>query len=223
MAMGSNLQELYKKEKPLKKKVKDFNMILAGVGGEGVLLTSVIVSRAANIEGYDVRGTQIHGLSQRAGSMPCHLRFGKNVFSPMLGLGQADLIFGLEPVETARYCYYADKQKTDFFIDNYPFVPYLSRIRNEKYPTCEEIAKIIQPFAKNIVIADATNVCVSKFGNPLFGNIMSLGIVVSSGMLPLHAESVIKAIEDTVPRSLEENREAFRMGMEFNSKHKIEN
>ncbi len=215
MAMGRNIEKDFRKKAKLKRKVKQFNMLLAGVGGEGVLLTSVIIARAANMEGYDVRGTQIHGLSQRGGPTPVHVRFGKNLYSPMISLGEADLVFGLEPVETARYCYFASKNRTNFFIDNFPLVPFLTKTKGEKYPTAEEIKKMISPFAKNIVVADASNICVKKFGNPLFGNIMSLGIVVSSNFLPLHEESILKAIEETVPRSLDENIEAFKMGIEF--------
>ncbi len=87
------------------------NVLLTGVGGEGVLVTSVIIARAASFDGYYVRGTQFHGLAQRGGSIPTHVRFGKerDVRSPFIPRAHADLILGLEPIEAARACYFAGK------------------------------------------------------------------------------------------------------------------
>ncbi len=195
-----------------------FNMLMIGVGGEGILLTSVIVARAAGFEGHDVRGTQIHGLAQRGGSIPIHLRFGKGVYSPLIPRGSADTILALEPVEAARFCYFASKDRTSFLIDDYPLVPGLVKASGETYPEIDYIKRIIEPYAKDILVADASNVCVKKFNNALYGNIMTLGIAVSSGMLPLKEQSLIKALETTVPRNLKENIEAFRMGIEVGSK-----
>jgi indolepyruvate ferredoxin oxidoreductase, beta subunit len=216
MAMGSNLENFGNKHAA--KKVKQFNMLLAGVGGEGVLLTSVIIARAANLEGYEVGGTQLHGLAQRGGSTPVDIRFGRSVHSPLIPRGEADLIFGLEPIETARYCYFASKNRTNFFIDNFPLVPGIVKAKGLTYPSIQDITEMIYPFAKKIIVAEASNICVNKFGSTLFGNIMSLGIVVSSGMLPLKEEAILEAIKITVPRNFEENEEAFRMGLGYEDK-----
>ncbi len=192
-----------------------YNVLLTGVGGEGVLVTSVIIARAAVNEGYKVRGTQFHGLAQRGGSIPTHVRFGKEVYSPLIPRGQADLILGLEPLESARVCYYASRERTNFVVDTYPVKPIYWNIHGHVYPSNEKIKKIIGPFAKKSVFVDASNICEEKFGDPIYGNVMAIGAAISSGMLPLGKKSVTEAIKRTVRRGFENNMEALKMGMEF--------
>ncbi|MCK5022652.1 MAG: indolepyruvate oxidoreductase subunit beta [Candidatus Aenigmarchaeota archaeon] len=192
-----------------------FNVLLTGVGGEGVLITSVIVARAAAIEGYKISGTQLHGLAQRGGSIPTHVRFGKEAYSPIIPRGQADLILGLEPVESARSCYFATKQRTNFVVDTYPLVPVYTSLHGQKYPTTEQIRKMIEPFAKKVIMADTSHICEQKLGNPIYGNVMAIGVALANGFLPLSKKSVLEAIKNSVRHGLDKNMEAFRMGMEY--------
>jgi len=195
-------------------KEKIFNALLTGVGGEGALLTSVIVARAANIEGHYVRGTQLHGLAQRGGSIPIHVRFGQSVRSPIIARGEADMLLGLEPMEAARFCYFASKQNTSFIIDNYQIMPLMAKLEGRRYPSISSIRKMVEPFAKNIIIADASTIAAKELGNPVFGNVMCLGIAVSRGILPLKKSSVLEAMKATVPRGIDKNVKAFRMGLD---------
>jgi indolepyruvate ferredoxin oxidoreductase beta subunit len=200
------------------KKKMNFNALLAGVGGEGVLLTSVIIARAANIEGYEVRGTQIHGLSQRGGAIPVHVRFGEDIYSPMIPRGKADVILALEPIESARYCYFASKQKTTFVIDNNPIVPLLTKVKGTAYPDINRVKKLIEPFAKKIITTEASMTCRNKLGNHIFGNIMTLGISLANNIIPLKKHSILEALKQTVPKkTLGKNIKAFEMGFEINS------
>jgi len=194
-----------------------FNVLLTGVGGEGVLVTSVIVARAASLDGHEVRGTQFHGLAQRGGSIPTHVRFGRagTVHSPFIPRARADLVLGLEPVEAARACYFAGKQRTNFIVDNYPMKPVSVNLGQESYPSLKQIQGMIAPFAKKIIVTDASNICKDKLGNPIFGNVMAIGMALGQGMLPLSRGSVIKAIKNTVPRGIEKNMKAFGWGLEF--------
>lgn len=192
-----------------------YNVLLTGVGGEGVLVTSVIAARAAVYDGYQVRGTQFHGLAQRGGSIPTHVRFGKEVYSPLIPRGQADLILGLEPLEAARVCYYATKERTNFVVDTYPVKPVYWNIHGHIYPSNDKIKKTIEPFAKKQVFVDASNICEKKFGDPIYGNVMAIGVAISQGMLPLSEKSIIEAIKKTVRRGFENNMEALKMGLEF--------
>ncbi len=192
-----------------------FNLLLTGVGGEGVLFTSVIIARAANLEGYEIRGTQLHGLAQRGGQIPTHLRFGKDVFSPTIPRGEADLILGLEPVEAARSCYFASKKRTGFVVDTYSIVPIYTMLHKEKYPELEEIKKLIAPFAKKAVYVNASNICDDKLGDAIFGNTMSIGVAVSAGLLPLKKNSIIESIKYSSGKYAEKNVQAFRMGLEY--------
>ena len=79
------------------------NLIFAGVGGQGVLLIAEITARAAVHAGYDVKQTEVHGVSQRGGSVESHVRFGQMVYSPLVRAGEADVVIGLEKLEGLRY------------------------------------------------------------------------------------------------------------------------
>lgn len=193
-----------------------YNVMLTGVGGEGVLMTSVIVARAANFDGHEVRGTQFHGLAQRGGSIPTQIRFGKSVYSPMIPRGEANLILGLEPIEAARSCFYASREKTSFVVDTYPVKPVYLNLLGHTYPSYDDIKKMIAPFAKKSVFVDASNICEKKFGNPIFGNVMGIGVAFSMGALPISKASMLKSIKTSVPKAaIKENLEAFEMGLKF--------
>src|SRR5512144_264636 len=79
------------------------NILLVGVGGQGILLASEILAEACMLAGFDVKKSEIHGMSQRGGSVVSHVRFGKQVFSPVVPEGEGDILFGFELLETYRY------------------------------------------------------------------------------------------------------------------------
>src|SRR5512138_3000601 len=79
------------------------NILLVGVGGQGILLASEILSEAFMLAGFDVKKSEIHGMSQRGGSVVSHVRFGEKVFSPVVPEGEGDILFGFELLETYRY------------------------------------------------------------------------------------------------------------------------
>jgi indolepyruvate ferredoxin oxidoreductase beta subunit len=78
------------------------NVIFAGVGGQGVILSAKILMHVALSQGYDVKESEIHGMAQRGGSVDCHVRFGEEVHSPLIARGTADFIVALELLEAAR-------------------------------------------------------------------------------------------------------------------------
>ncbi len=79
------------------------NILLVGVGGQGILLASEILSETFMLAGFDVKKSEIHGMSQRGGSVVSHVRYGKRVFSPIVPEGEGDILFGFELLETCRY------------------------------------------------------------------------------------------------------------------------
>ena len=143
------------------------------------------------------------------------MRFGREIFSPTIPRGEADLILGLEPVEAVRSCYFADRKRTGFVVDTYPIVSVYSRMLKEKYPSLGEVRKMIAPFAKKIVFVDASNICSRKLGDPIYGNTMAIGVAVAQGLLPLKRKSLIQAIKQTAGKYAEKNLLAFRMGLEW--------
>lgn len=191
-----------------------FSVLLTGVGGEGVLTSQVILARAANFEGHFVRGVQLHGLSQRGGSIPTMVRFGdqEEISSPSLPQAGADLILAFEPLEGVRAVEYARKEKTVFVVNNHPYVPIYSSLLNVPYPEIATVKEKIEPFAKEVYFFKATAEAVKVFDDPIFGNTILLGAAFGLGALPLKEENLKKAITVTAPRETENNLKAFRLG-----------
>jgi indolepyruvate ferredoxin oxidoreductase beta subunit len=194
-----------------------FDVMLTGVGGEGVLTTQVIIARAANIEGHYVRGVQLHGLAQRGGVIPTFVRFGseKEVSSPGIMQANADLILAFEALEAVRATYYARKEKTTFVINDYSLVPIYASLFAIPYPTMSEIIRRIKPFAKRIHVFKASDLGREKLGNAIFGNTILVGVVTGIGLLPLKVDSLRDAIKVTAPREMENNIKAFELGLQL--------
>ncbi|MBE0512779.1 2-oxoacid:acceptor oxidoreductase family protein [Candidatus Bathyarchaeota archaeon] len=194
-----------------------FDVMLTGVGGEGVLTTQVMIARAANIEGHYVRGVQLHGLAQRGGVIPTFVRFGseKEVSSPGIMQANADLILAFEALEAVRATYYARKEKTTFVINDYSLVPIYASLFNIPYLTMSEIIKRIKPFAKRIHVFKASHLGREKLGNAIFGNTILVGVVTGIGLLPLKEDSLREAIRVTAPREMENNVKAFELGLQL--------
>ncbi len=197
-----------------------FEVMLTGVGGEGVLTTGVIIARAANLEGYFVRGVQLHGLAQRGGTIPTSVRFGseKEISSPGIMQSSADLILAFEPLEAVRAVYYARKEKTAFIISEYPYMPVYANLLDMPYPSMAEIVKRIKPFSKKTLVLNTNDISKERFGKAVFGNTILLGAAAGSGLLPLKEKSLRKAIKDTAPRELEKNLAAFELGLKLGKK-----
>ena len=102
----------------MKKNFEQFNMLIVGTGGQGQITLLQILAEAALSEGKEIKTSELHGLSQRGGSVEVHLRFGKKIFSPLVSQGKADLILGLEMQECLKACYYANP-KTNFLVNKY--------------------------------------------------------------------------------------------------------
>jgi len=194
-----------------------FDLMLTGVGGEGVLTTGVIIARVANIEGYYVRGVQLHGLAQRGGTIPTFVRFGdeKEISSPGIMQANSDLILSFEPLEAVRATFYARKEKTTFIINNHPYIPIYANLDKIPYPDLKKILKKVKPFAKDIHVFDTNNLAKKEFSDVIFGNTILVGIAVGKGLLPLKEESVREAIKITVPRGVEKNLKAFDLGLKI--------
>ena len=109
------------------------NIVLAGVGGQGILLAAEIVGAAAVKEGYNARVSELHGMAQRGGAVVSHIRVGENAFAPTVLEGTADVIVGFEPMEALRNIKFASK-RTTVLVNAKPF-----RISGTEYPDMEKI------------------------------------------------------------------------------------
>ena len=181
---------------------KNFNIIIAGVGGQGLITLVKIITESALIDGYDVKSSELHGLSQRGGSVLAHIRFGKKVYSPMVEQGKANLIMSLELLEGLRSLNFSNKE-TNVLINKHS-LPVLGGLKDE------EILKSLPD--KNLYLVEASKICKDKLQREVVSTLYILGYAVYKSLIPLKEESVLKAIENVIPeRYLELNKQAFKL------------
>lgn len=185
-----------------------FNILISGVGGQGVLLTSKIIAEAALLAGLDVKQSEVHGMAQRGGSVLSQARFGDKVFSPIVTEGEADLLIGFEPLETARYLHFL-KDAGGVVIYNTRTIGTIGvSIAAEKYPA--DINDTIKSRVRTAIAFDGTQLAVNA-GDKRALNLVLLGAALK--FLPLKESDVRDAIVNTVPKKvLEINQKAFEAG-----------
>lgn len=194
--------------------MKEFNIVLAGVGGQGILLAAEVLGAAALKEGLNVCVGEIHGMSQRGGAVMCTVRIGENVLSPFVMEGQAEIILGFEPLETLRNVKYAS-EKTLIIMGDEKIPPPEITLKGESYPKMEEILEKMRRFSKNIVIVEALKIA-KEAGSAMVQNSVLLGAVTAIGKLPIKAESLIETLKELVPaKYVKTNVKAFELGYEY--------
>lgn len=183
------------------------NILLVGVGGQGILLASEVLSEAAMLAGYDVKKSEIHGMSQRGGSVVSHVRYGQEVFSPIVPDGEGDILFGFELMETSRYLSLLKPGGT-VVANDLRIAPPSILMGQETYP--EGLAERIKSAFPDFLLVNGHKLA-SDAGNPRAANTVLLGAV--SKRLDIAEEHWMTALEKMVPaKALEINRKAFVMG-----------
>lgn len=153
-----------------------------------------ILSEAAFAEGLDVKTSELHGLSQRGGSVSVYIRFGEKVWSPLVGQGQADLIIALEQQEALNGLYFANKQ-TIFLINQYE-TPTMAETANQA-EIATELKKVIK--AKQVKFLPASTTCQKELGSEVVSGVYLLGYASRHNYLPLAKEALIEAIKKAMP------------------------
>lgn len=151
------------------------SILLVGVGGQGTILTSKILTAGLVSAGYDVKMSEVHGMSQRGGSVSTQVRYGTKVYSPIIGRGQVDILVAFETMEAIRYLPYL-KPSGKVVVNDYqmPSLPILSGER--EYP--DNILEELQSKADTIVL-DAAAIAQSN-GNPKSMNMVLLGALIQA-------------------------------------------
>lgn len=192
-----------------KEKKEDFNIVICGVGGQGLITLLKILAEVAKIENYDFASSELHGLAQRGGSVEVHIRFGKEIYSPLVKQGGADLILALEAQESLKACYFASKEKGTIFLVNEFFNPILGQ---EKKYTSQEILKILEKFSQKAILVKASEICQKELGTDVVSGVYLLGYTLFNKILPLKEESVILALKKVIPPAfLELNLKAINL------------
>ncbi|MFA7341724.1 MAG: indolepyruvate oxidoreductase subunit beta [Candidatus Methanomethylophilaceae archaeon] len=191
-----------------------YTIQIVGVGGQGVLLASMVLGNAAMKEGHEVCMSEVHGMAQRGGSVLSTLRMGEDIISPLEALGEADLLMGFEPVETARSLSLGSKE-TMVVMNLNPMIPALASMGLETYPPVEDIIKAIQARTDNLFTLDATDIAVQA-GMAVAANAVMIGAVAGAKGFPLSVDVLEETLLDLVPAKFKDvNRKAFRMGYEL--------
>ncbi len=184
------------------------SLLLVGVGGQGTILVSKILSEGLLEEGYDVKMSEIHGMSQRGGSVTTQIRFGETVYSPTINKGEADLLVSFEKLEAARYIEQLKKDGT-LIVNEEEMWPLPVLAGMEKYP--ENIDEEINKNIKNVRWVDARTIA-TELGEPRSQNIVILGMTVKS--LGLGHIDWIEKIKKFLPEKVHEvNIRAFEKGL----------
>jgi indolepyruvate ferredoxin oxidoreductase, beta subunit len=191
---------------------EDFNIVATGVGGQGVLTMAEIIAESALKQGFDVKMSELHGLSQRGGSIPCQVRFGRKINSSLVRLGEADVIVAMEPLEALRSAKYGSKGRTTILSSTQRIDPVSVTFQGMKYPKLEDIEKRLGAFAKKVVLVDAPGIAMRETGSTVASNIYLLGILSARGILPIRRTILLETIKETVPaKSFEQNKRVFEM------------
>ncbi len=186
------------------------NILLVGVGGQGILLASEILSEAFMLAGFDVKKSEIHGMSQRGGSVVSHVRFGKEVFSPVVPEGEGDILFGFELLETCRYLPLL-RPGAAVVANDYKIAPPSVLLGQATYP--EKLPEKIKTQFPDFLLVDGQGLAL-KAGDVRAANTVMLGAV--SRRLQISDEIWQQALEKMVPqKALEINRKAFAFGREL--------
>jgi len=176
-------------------KNKQFNMVIVGTGGQGVLTLLRIISLSALLEGKEVKTSELHGLSQRGGSVEVHLRLGKNIFSPLVKQGGADLIIALEAQEALRACYYASKETKTIFLINDFFVP----IPGKRLLKKDSILKNLKKFSQEIILFPASAICKKQVSTSVTAGVFLISLACFKNLIPLKPNSILQALKQIIP------------------------
>lgn len=184
------------------------SILFVGVGGQGIILASKILTEGLVKFGYDVKMSEVHGMAQRGGSVTTQVRFGEKVYSPLIGLGEADVVVAFEKVEAARWIGYL-KDGGSLVINDYEIYSLPVLIGKEKYP--EDVIERIRERVENTKVFNAAQTA-EALGNIKAQNIVLLGALIKAlGLENLDWEQVVK---DNLPEKMHDlNIKAIKAGM----------
>ena len=199
-----------------KQLIKDpLNLLIAGVGGQGNIVMSFIIGRALIEEGYLVTIGETYGLSQRGGPVMSHVRISRETqCGPLIPDGHADIILGMEPVEAMRSLGQFGNPDVITIVNPIPIYPIDVLCGKAEYPDLDKLMESIKELSAKTWVIDATEEA-KKLGDPIFTNIILIGALIGSGLLPLDKKSVEPVLRETFPKAVEANIKAFSKGMKL--------
>jgi len=195
-----------------------YNLMTSGVGGQGLMLVSNILGLTCAEFGLNIRTAETHGLAQRSGAIYTHIRIGDKVFSPLIPYGEADVLMGMETIETLRYIEFLKPNGT-IILNNYLWYPVQStfeRVKNPEasYVSFDVILAQLKKVTNHIQVVNALELA-KQAGNPLTSNVVLLGALTKLKGFPVSLDQIKKVISHAVPKkALEANLIALQLGFE---------
>ncbi len=189
--------------------MKTKNIVICGVGGQGIILASNVLCTAAFIEGNDVKKSEVHGMAQRGGSVITHVRFAEKVYSPLIEEGTADFILAFEKLEALRYLHYL-KPKGMIIVNDREVLPMSVLVGAAEYP--KDIDKKLKRRG-NLLFVEADTPAL-ELGNIRTVNIILLGVL--SQFMDFKKKSWERALKENVKaKYVDLNMAAFGKGKEI--------
>ncbi|MBN2259511.1 MAG: indolepyruvate oxidoreductase subunit beta [Clostridiales bacterium] len=184
------------------------NILLSGVGGQGIILASKILATGLINAGYDVKMSEVHGMAQRGGSVTTQVRFGDKVYSPIIGKGQADILVSFETMETSRWLDFV-KPDGKVVINDYRLASAPILIGTSNYP--EGVIEFVKEQIDDTIVLNAAELA-NKLGNIKTMNVIIVGALIKA--LELEEIDWDQVIKETVKaKFVDMNIEALKLGM----------
>lgn len=194
-----------------------YNIYISGVGGQGIIKTSVIMGESAMKKDLSVVVGEIHGMSQRGGVVSTQMKIGES-YSPIIEEGEVDLLLAFEPLEALRGINMINKGSY-VVMNTAPIYPFNIRQSEHPYPELSTIIEELQSYSKKVIAMDAEGIA-KKVGHILSMNMVMLGGAAAVPGFPLDKDTIIKSMQDNLPeRSIPLNMKAFEEGFSFCSSH----
>ncbi|MFQ6088158.1 MAG: indolepyruvate oxidoreductase subunit beta [Candidatus Methanofastidiosia archaeon] len=191
--------------------MKELNILIAGVGGQGNILTSRILANVAISKGERVRIGETYGASQRGGGVLSHVRIGSEVFGPLISFGKGDVILGFEPMECVRQAVIYLKKDGLILCNTRKLLPIEVISGMMEYPEMDFLWKTLRKISKNTYLFDATELA-EKAGDSITLNMVMLGALQASGNFPFEKKDMLMEIRNSLKKKIEVNERAFELG-----------
>ncbi|MDD5313442.1 MAG: indolepyruvate oxidoreductase subunit beta [Dehalococcoidia bacterium] len=197
----------------MKQLVRDpVNLVVSGVGGQGNVMVSLVVGNALVNDGYFVTIGETYGSSQRGGSVMSHVKISAvKQYSPLISEGQADIILGMEPGETLRMLKQFGNSRVVTIV-NPRQIHAIDITGGEGYTGTEKLLEMIEGLSAKTYVVNATEEA-QKMGNPILANMILIGALAKTGLLPIEEKSLDAVIRQMFPKAVDVNRKALEVGM----------
>ncbi|MHA2060399.1 MAG: indolepyruvate oxidoreductase subunit beta [Candidatus Ranarchaeia archaeon] len=198
------------------------NLVIAGVGGQGNILFSELLAKAAIESGFRVSVSETYGAAQRGGAINSHIRITTHAVSPVIPEGQCDILIAFEPMEAVRAGAKYLSKRSLIVLNSHPLLPTNVLAGEVEYPDLKEIQEILKGITPHIRTLDATNIAID-LKEIIVMNTVMLGALFGTQTLPISVDVILQVLKERLPQKVFDlNRRAFQLGYETTFKKTIE-